>query len=151
MAMIAEIQASLGVAEDYPALVFWKSQLDIDDNRCLWIELEGHDCGGFSINEFRGFVVGLRPNREAVPVLRAIADEAFCDERNLDYGCTDAHREAYVAFLKENGLQCSGLELLQQAVYPLAASRENLDMFGVEYNDEIPQGALLIVLGENCD
>ena len=43
-----------------------------------------------------------------------------------------------------------GLILKQQAVYPLAATKETLQSFGIS-DREIPVGAHLLVLGQNCD
>ncbi len=160
MATIYDISSALGANENDPMLVLWKTWLQPSDGT-EWQPLTGHDCNGFRIDYFHGFVIGLRHDETARPLLNAIADEDFCkglpqgifDKANadsLDYGVEDPHRRAYSEFLQNHGLEASRLDLLQQAVYPLAPTATNLERLGVAAR-EIPSGCELVVLGDNCD
>lgn len=160
MATTYDLDFALGTGEDDPTLVFWKRSLEPGDGS-EWLLLESHDCNGFAIDYLGGYVIGLQPDTSVLPLLRTIADEDFCSSisqvelkrsnaDSLDYGVEDPHRRAYAAFLAVNGLEAGSLELLQQAVYPLAASRANLGKLGVN-RVTIPVGACLAILGWNCD
>lgn len=143
-----------------PELVFWKKELAENDGD-EWQELIAHDCNGFSIDTFPGFVIELKYQKEVVGLLEDITCEVFCKDLpqslfkrsnadSLDWGTEQPHREAYAAFLKAHGLESGRLELLVQAVYPLAPTRDNLNKLGVQER-EIPAGAELLILGCNCD
>lgn len=146
--------------DDNPELVFWKKELSSTDGS-EWQPLLGHDCNGFAIGYFVGYVIRLVPAKAAMPLLNEIAAEKFCagvlqeelslgNADSLDYGTEEPHRRAYVAFLEERGLEAGSLELLQQAVYPLAATYSNLDVLGIR-GRTIPAGVALVILGWNCD
>lgn len=160
MATTYDISHSLGTNEDDPVVVFWKASLLPGDGD-KWLPLVGHDCNGFRIDSLGGYVIGLRHGEEARSLLNSIAYEDFCtglqqdqfDRANadsLDWGVEDPHRQAYATFLQGKGLEAGRLELLQQAVYPLAATAANLERLGVG-KCGIPAGADLLVLGDNCD
>ena len=160
MATTYDIRTALGTNEDDPVLVLWKASLQPSDGT-EWQPLTGHDCNGFRIDYFHGFVIGLRHGEKARPLLNAIADEDFCkglpqsefnrtNADSLDYGVEDPHRRAYSEFLQSQGLEAGRLDLLQQAVYPLAPTVTNLERLGVSAR-EIPSGCELVVLGDNCD
>lgn len=160
MATTYDISFKLGTNEDDPVLVFWKASLSPGDG-AEWQPLSSHDCNGFAIDYFDGFVIGLRHGDAARPLLNAIAYEEFCkglpqsdfsraNADSLDWGVEDPHRQAYSAFLHSHGLEVGRLDLLQQAVYPLAPTPANLERLGVASRD-IPPGAELLVLGDNCD
>lgn len=160
MTTTSELNLALGISEDAPCLVFWKESLSEGDAPD-WQPLTGHDCNGFAIDYFGGYVIGLRPDGGASTLLESIANENFCAGINqsecersnadsLDWGVEDAHRRSYVSWVREKGLLEARLDLLQQAVYPLAATAANLDRLGIP-PISIPDGACLMVLGFNCD
>lgn len=118
-----------------------------------WFDLAGHACDGFKLNYLDGWVFPLEPSAAGLQIIDAIANEAFadcCDVTSLDYEVTEQHRTAYVSFLAERGLEAGDLSRLVQAVYPLAASKSNLQVLGIKCQD-IPHGAWLLILGTNCD
>lgn len=118
-----------------------------------WFDLAGHACNGFALNYLNGWVFPLEPSSAGLKIIDAIADESFaerCEVSNLDCEVTDQHRAAYVAYLAERGLEAGDVSKLEQAVYPLAASKSNLHVLGVE-SPIVPTGAELLILGSNCD
>ncbi len=155
-----ERNRALGISEDAPCLVFWKESLSAGDDPA-WQSLTGHSCNGFALDYFGGNVIGLRPEGGAGTLLESIANEDFCAGINqsececsnadsLDWGVEEAHRCAYASWVREKGLLEARIDLLQQAVYPLAATAANLERLGCT-PISIPDEACLIVLGFNCD
>lgn len=117
-----------------------------------WLNLR-HECDGYRINYLYGWAKVVTPSSTALGLLDAIASEDFakgCNPSDLGYGAEDVHRKAYSAFLASHGLDAGDLSRLMNAVYPLAATTSNLRALGVE-SSEVPSGALLLVLGWNCD
>ncbi|MDH0342074.1 hypothetical protein [Chromobacterium haemolyticum] len=118
-----------------------------------WFDLAGHACDGVKLDYLDGWVFPLEPSPAGLQIIDDIANEAFaecCDVTSLDYEVNEQHRAAYVNFLALRGLEAGDLSGLVQAVYPLAATKSNLQTLGVECQ-EVPHDAKLLVLGTNCD
>jgi len=133
-----------------PTLVLWVNEITGSD--AGWFRLEGHTCGGFSVNQVDGYVFPLNPIDSENFVSR-IADEEFCSDceyTSLDYGVTPQHQQAYQEYLSSRGLDAGWIGFLKQAFYPLALSDKNFDAFGIS-GIQIPTDADLIILGSNCD
>lgn len=143
----------LGGATSKPALVWWLPGGQASSQQQDWERLCGFSCGGFSCNTLEGFVRRVNVPESSLGLIERIANEEFaagCRGESLDYEVATEHRAAYVTFLAENNLQAGNLQMLQQAVYPLAATSEVLDALGADHEIQ-PDGASLLVLGWNCD
>lgn len=115
-----------------------------------WAELRSHPCGGMSCSYLEGWVLPVGGTPACQDLLRDIVDESWCSDRQgLDYGVSDSAKAEYVSYLAANGLESGELRFLQQGVYPLAATKRVLDALGI--GASTASGALLMVLGPNCD
>ncbi|MDO8728514.1 MAG: hypothetical protein Q7K26_01335 [bacterium] len=135
---------------DAPGLVLFKNSIsDVEG----WERLSGHACNGFRLDYLSGYVKTLSPSTQGLKIISRITDEEFCkscDPQNLDWDIKQEHRDAYGSFLSTFGLVEGGMDLFQQAVYPLEATSANLNHLGISDVD-IPEGAVILVLGWNCD
>lgn len=115
-----------------------------------WMDLYGHSCGGMSCHYLHGWVQPVGGSSACQDLLCDIVDEAWCtDALGLDYGVSESAKAEYAAFLAEKGLEPGELSMLQQGVYPLAATNRVLVALGI--STTTTAGAALIVLGPNCD
>lgn len=133
-----------------PTLVLWVNEITGSD--AGWFRLEGHTCGGFSMNEVDGYVFPLSAI-DSENLVSRIADEEFCsgcEQTQLDYGVTPQHQQAYQEYLSSHGLDAGWIGFLKQAFYPLAVSDQNFRKLGIS-GISIPENSDLIILGSNCD
>jgi hypothetical protein len=118
-----------------------------------WERLIRYPCNGFALNHLFGFVKPLQVAREILPVLTSITSEDFCrlcNPPSLDWGVDSKHEQAYRSFVYLHGLVPGETSWLRQAVYPLAATADNLARLGVA-GVIVPEGAKLLILGWNCE
>ncbi|HBM3184923.1 TPA: hypothetical protein LVM22_001188 [Klebsiella oxytoca] len=145
--------------ERYPALVLasvLRVPADADNN---W-RLATEDCGGFACYTLDAAVLPLSIKPEMQNVLADIVDEKFSDS-DLDYYSVMMSPEErlqvqnnYLECLQAAGLTCDSeyITLLQQALYPVDATPENIqrlttDNIGVQLTNEL----VLFIVGQNCD
>ncbi|RNM03012.1 hypothetical protein EGA29_19765 [Ralstonia pseudosolanacearum] len=115
-----------------------------------WAELCSHPCGGMSCNYLDGWVLPVGGAPACQDMLRDIVDEVWCTEHlGLDYGVSDSAKAEYAGYLAGKGMEPGELGMLQQGVYPLSATDRVLDTLGI--GESPASGALLMVLGPNCD
>ncbi|OCJ37342.1 hypothetical protein [Serratia sp. 14-2641] len=126
-----------------------------------WI-LASNECGGFSCNSCEAAILSLLIRPEALSILENIANEKFSPEP-LDYfniknePMTNTVIEGYRDYLRQVGLTCNddNLNLLTQALYPVDATRANLQLLSdgkVDLEQFTGNGDLVIyIVGINCD